>query len=213
VLGLPGISAHDARNGRSSWPECAPNGHETCYTALGTLTHPGITDNFPKRGAEIVKKCPFCAEDIQDAAKVCKHCGRDLPANDEATQAAAPNRGAAIGCAVILVALLGGCWWLTSVGDSPEAERRRADSTARAIVTVHCEAEMTRRLRSPGTADYPFGHVANVESLGGSRYRLRSHVDAQNAFGGTMRTSFVCVVEGSGDDVDGYRVTEFTISE
>jgi RNA polymerase subunit RPABC4/transcription elongation factor Spt4 len=44
------------------------------------LMKPDVAGIEGRRMAEGQRKCPFCAEMVKLDAKVCRHCGRDLPA-------------------------------------------------------------------------------------------------------------------------------------
>ena len=52
-----------------------------------------------------------------------------------------------------------------------------------------------KKLKSPSSADFPFGGHRHVTPLGDGRYKVDSYVDAQNSFGAQHRTHFEGVIK------------------
>lgn len=107
---------------------------------------------------------------------------------------------ALVAVGVVIVAAI----WIFGGGDTdepedPDAWRSQDNSTMAYIMT---EDWVKERLRSPSTADFPgvFDRDGHITYNGNQTYSIRSYVDAQNAFGGTVRTHFAAEVQQTGED-------------
>lgn len=171
-------------------------------------------------------RCPECKQQISEQATPCPKCGRPISDEDRA-KAKANAKVLQIGCigssVAIALAIVLALW--ISASTSPPRPRTGTAHT-QSVATGYAPDNITAwvmaeqfvkgQLRSPGTASFgsafrefqsPDDHVTY---LGDRRYRVAGWVDAENAFGATVRTNFVCILR----DVDGenWRAEDVTIT-
>ncbi len=98
----------------------------------------------------------------------------------------------------VLIVLPVGCTMLfggTNPSTAPNGTAQNSTPNYRIAVLSCAEQRIKGMLKSPSTADFPWGtSKAQITLVEGTTYEVSSYVDAQNSFGAMIRSNYTCRV-------------------
>lgn len=106
-----------------------------------------------------------------------------------------------IAITVIYQILLGSAPSAPQKPRAAEAKVSYCENGRRATIVAH--RLVTRRLKSPKTAEFPSYDEAITRHMGNCVHRVISYVDSQNGFGAMIRTTFAATIDMTNYDADG----------
>lgn len=147
--------------------------------------------------------CKQCG--VEKAGFMSDLCSKCRNTSEQAPQPVSDGDGTVLGYPVgewITAGVVGVLLILLIIGfkacsSSPSASENAVASAGTANTTgawAYMQEFVKQRLKSPTTADFPFGGHRDVQALGDDRYLVKSYVDSQNSFGAQVRTQFSGVI-------------------
>jgi hypothetical protein len=131
--------------------------------------------------------CPTCGGLVAIGAKTCPHCGQAKPAPKKA------------GTAAYVLAGLFLVLFIVGIANSPGGSGGPRYDAFNA--QTECEGFVRRSLKAPSSADFAPHRELAISGQGAGPWTVVGWVDAQNAFGAKIRSSYVCEVQFSGGTV------------